>query len=183
MHLTPLPLDSAHTVYGGLLPVSVPFDPLWNLHPVEFPVVRMIGKAMPTPRWTQAYGRDYRYAGNVARALPVPLLLQPLLALAQGLDNRINGMLINWYDGDLGHYIGKHRDAADGLVAGAPILTLSLGAPRIFRFRRYRGAGIFDFDTGQYPVIAFGTEVNRVFSHEVIRGAGRRISVTARAFR
>lgn len=186
MQLTPLPLDAAYNAFVGALPgelAAIPFDPLWDLHPPEFHILQMMGKPMPSPRWSQAFGRDYRYSGNVNVALPVPPPLQPFLDAARTLDTRINGLLVNWYDGDLGHYIGKHRDSPVGLIEGAPIITLSLGAPRTFRFRKYRGAGLVDVDTGQHPVIVFGGQVNRVFSHEVVKGTGRRISITARAFR
>ncbi len=185
MQLSPFALDAVHSITVGALPAELAaasFDDLWALHPAEFHILQMMGRPVPTPRWQQAYGHDYRYTGALNPGLPMVPMLEPFLHTARTLDERINGLLVNWYDGDQGHYIGKHRDSTAGLVGDAPIVTFSLGAPRTFRFRKYRGAGIIDVDTGQSPVIAFGWEVNRVYSHEVPPGAGRRVSITARAF-
>jgi hypothetical protein len=43
------------------------FEELWELHPAEFYEMRQpgTGKAIPVPRWQQAFGRDYRNSGNV----------------------------------------------------------------------------------------------------------------------
>lgn len=185
MKLTPFPLDATHHALVGTLPpalAGVDFEALWALHPNDYHVIHLMGRPVATPRWQTAFGHDYRYTGALNPGLPMPPILEPFLAAAQGVDARINGLLLNWYDGDLGHYIGKHRDSVIGLVSSAPIITFSLGAKRTFRFRKYRGPGIIDLDTAKAPVIAFDFEVNRVFSHEVPKGTGRRISVTARAF-
>jgi len=65
----------------------------------------------------------YQYTGRVNRALPTPKLLEPLLSWAkQAIDEQLNGILVNWYEGKLGHYIGKHRDSLVGLVKDAPIV-------------------------------------------------------------
>ena len=185
MTLAPSPLGAHHHVLAGALPgplAGLDFDRLWALHPAHVHTVQLMGRTQPCPRWSQAYGRDYRYTGSVNRAAPLPSEFEPFLAAARTLHPGLNGLLVNWYDGELGHYIGKHRDATGDLLAEAPIVTFSLGAARTFRFRKYRGPGIFDFSTAECPVLAFNTEVNRVFSHEVPPGQGRRISVTVRGF-
>ena len=72
----------------------------------------MHGRFVKIPRWQQAYGVDYRFSGKVSKALPIPVLLTPLVVWAKNqIDDRLNGMLLNWYDADLGHYIGRHRDS------------------------------------------------------------------------
>ena len=53
-------------------------------------------------------------------------------------------MLLNWYDAAQRHYIGAHRDSTVGLVSGAPIVTISLGATRTFRLRPMRGKGFVE---------------------------------------
>jgi hypothetical protein len=95
------------------------FAQLWALHPQHFHAITQpfTGRTIPLPRWQQAYGRDYRYSGGVNRALPVAPLLEPYLAWARRrLDARLNGLLLNWYDAALGHYIGPHRDSIAGLI-------------------------------------------------------------------
>ena len=101
------------------------------------------------------------------------------------IDPRLNGLLLNWYDGKLGHYIGAHRDSTVGLVNHSVIVMVSLGEDRITRFRPANGKGYIDTRSGNGSVIIFPLSVNRLFKHEVPRfkgGTGRRISITLRCF-
>jgi alkylated DNA repair dioxygenase AlkB len=82
---------------------------------------------------------DYHYTGRVNEALPVPALLEPFLSWGATLDSRLNGVLLNWYDAEKKHYIGAHRDSTVQMIEGCPILTISLGATRNFRFRPWKG--------------------------------------------
>jgi alkylated DNA repair dioxygenase AlkB len=144
------------------------------------------GLTVPVPRWQQAYGRDYRYIGNVNLALPIPPILEPYLAWMRSVfDARLNGLLLNWYDAELAHRIGPHRDSIDGLVEGTPIVTISLGAARMFRLSPAKGKGFVDFEAVHGTVFVVPWETNRHLKHAVPHRAtdtGRRISVTARAF-
>lgn len=192
-------LDESSAVFVGrlpdaLVPDAAGFDRLWSLHPDTFHVIKMHGKDVRTPRWQQAYGADYRYTGNTNRALAIPDELVPLHAWIRDIDPRLNGLLLNWYDAEHGHYIGKHRDSTINMIEGAPIVTISLGAERVFRIRRWKGdatthergaspAG--DIPTGNGTVIVMPYAVNLAWTHEVPHNAkagGRRISITARAF-
>lgn len=134
-------LLGGHLILAGLLPnhlLPTPeqFGVLWDMHPLDFHEIKMHGRLVKTPRWQQAFGHDYAYAGRVNRALPVPTILGPLLTWAQEVvDARLNGILVNWYEGSRRHYIGRHRDSIIGLVEGSPIVTISLGAERTFRLR------------------------------------------------
>jgi alkylated DNA repair dioxygenase AlkB len=163
------------------------FEELWALHPAQFYQMRQpgTGATIPVPRWQQAYGRDYRYSGNVNRALPVPAIIEPYLAWAQAeLDAHLNGFLLNWYDAGLSHRIGAHRDSIAGLVEGAPIVTISLGATRTFRLSA-REKGFVDFEASHGSVFVLPWETNRNVKHGVPHRAadtGRRISITLRAF-
>jgi alkylated DNA repair dioxygenase AlkB len=164
------------------------FEELWALHPTEFYEMRQPGtaKTIPVPRWQQAYGQDYRYSGNVNRALPIPPILEPYLAWVRGaFDARLNGLLLNWYDADLEHRIGPHRDSTMGLVDGTPIVTISLGATRVFWLSPAKGKGFVDFEAAHGAVFVLPSETNRHVKHAVphrARDVGRRISITARAF-
>lgn len=183
--------ESAHVEVGrlpeSLVPDAAGFEALWAIHPETFHVIKMHGKQVRTPRWQQAYGADYRYTGNTNRALAVTSELEPLHAwIRDSIDPRLNGLLLNWYDAEHGHYIGKHRDSTINMVNGAPIVTISLGAERVFRIRRWKGDAVtHDIPTGNGTVIVMPYTVNLAWTHEVPHSAkvvGRRISITARAF-
>ncbi len=169
---------------------SVSFDALWELHPDEFPEIHLHGHRVPIPRWQQAYGVDYHFSGQVSPALAVPDSLGPLLRWSQThIDAGLNGLLLNWYDGHLGHYIGRHRDSVKNLIPGSGIVTVSLGEGRIFRLRPWpyaSGNSSIDFPTHHGSVFVLPWETNRHFTHEVTKSSkltGRRISVTLRAFK
>ncbi|MCK6478852.1 MAG: alpha-ketoglutarate-dependent dioxygenase AlkB [Planctomycetes bacterium] len=182
--------DGHHVLVGALPPRLLPnaegFEELWNLHPPRPHVVRMLGRRIPTPRWQQAYGRDYRYTGSTNVALPIPAGLRQFLESARkAVDRRLNGVLLNWYDGAKRHHIGQHRDSRTGLVPGAPIVTISLGERRTFRMRQRGGAGRLDLEVADGTVIVMPYEVNLAWTHEVPHRAGdvgRRISITLRSF-
>ncbi|HEY0405556.1 MAG TPA: alpha-ketoglutarate-dependent dioxygenase AlkB [Pyrinomonadaceae bacterium] len=185
-------LGDGHAFLTGQLPFKLRFDAaafeaLWQLRPPEFHEILMHGRVVKTPRWQQAFGMDYRYTGRVNRALPLPPLLLPLLAWSQeSIDERLNSMLVNWYDGLLGHYMGRHRDSVKEMVKGSPIVTVSFGEQRVFRLRPYRGTtGRKDFPACDGSVFVMPYETNQAWTHEAPRArkfAGRRISVTLRCF-
>lgn len=43
----------------------------------------MLGRLVKTPRWQQAHDMDYLFTGQVNRALPIPLMLEPFLRWAR----------------------------------------------------------------------------------------------------
>lgn len=184
-------LDDRHEFFSGVLPPHLliderQFERLWNEHPAEFHEIMMHGRLVKTPRWQQAYGKDYHYTGNVNKALAVPSLLKPLLAWTQEMfDSRLNGILLNWYDGSLDHYIGAHRDSTTNIHQGSPIVTISLGQERIFRLRPWKGRGMRDFPATNGTVFVMPFTTNQMWTHEVPKSKRyqqRRISVTMRAF-
>jgi alkylated DNA repair dioxygenase AlkB len=184
-------LDEGHCFYSGGLPSELTFDEnqfesLWHQHPNEFHEIMMHGRLVKTPRWQQAYGKDYHYTGNVNRALPVPQILQPLHHWCQNtIDARLNGILLNWYDGSLGHYIGAHRDSTTNMLVDAPIVTASFGQSRVFRLRPWKGKGFLDFRADHGTVFIMPYATNQAWTHEVPKAKRfqqRRISVTLRAF-
>ena len=187
-------LDEGHKFWVGQLPDRLLPDPkefavLWAMHPAAFHEIKMHGRLVKTPRWQQAYGTDYHYTGRVNRALPIPAVLEPFLCWSrEHVDQSLNGFLLNWYDGALGHYIGRHRDSTKNLIPGRPIVTISFGEARIFRIRPYGRSDRsrkFDFPTTNGSVFVMPHETNLAFTHEVPRcspQSGLRISITLRAF-
>jgi alkylated DNA repair dioxygenase AlkB len=187
------PLGEEHVFWTGALPpeqlpTTHEREELWNSHPAEYHTIVMHGRPVKTPRWQQAFGADYHYTGRVNQALPLSPLLRRLLAWTEeAIDPRLNGVLVNWYDGALRHYIGPHRDSTSRMIGGAPIVTISLGEERTFRLRpwRRRRAEPFDFPAADGAVFVMPYETNLAFTHEVphfARCRGRRISITMRAF-
>lgn len=201
-------IDAGHRVLLGRLPGALQldaagFETLWELHPDGFHEVRIFGRTMPVPRWSETYGRDYHFSGTVQRARPVPALLKPYLAWCRAhVDPRHNGLLVNWYDGALGHRIGPHRDDEQELIAGAPIVTISFGETRDWRLKPWqpglarRGTGGSEetsakpagatLAVGDGSVLVLPWSTNLAYTHEVPhrrRHTGRRISITVRAFR
>lgn len=189
--LTTHALDNRHRLLSCALPSAhLPdtegFEALWSMHPSEFRDFVIHGRRVKMPRWQVAYGADYHYTGQVHKALPVPDILRPYLDWCQQcVDPRVNGLVVNWYDAALAHYIGKHRDSVRHMFEGAPIVMVSLGAERLFRLRPWpRGSGI-DFPARHGSVFILPYETNLTWTHEVLhrrRDQGRRISITLRAF-
>jgi len=184
-------LDEKHCFYSAMLPDSLIFDDqefetLWKIHPNEYHEIFLHGRFVKTPRWQQAYGKDYHYTGNLNKALPIPEMLQPLLKWSQeSIDRRLNGLLLVWYDGALNHYIGAHRDSTKGMCDDAPIVTISFGEERVFRLRPWKQPGKQDFPTCNGKIFVMPYETNQCWTHEVPcfkRFQGRRVSITLRAF-
>lgn len=184
-------LDDAHVFFVGVLPTSLAlsaaqFEAIWSMHPAEYHVIKIHGREVKTPRWQQAFGVDYHYTARVNRALALPTQLVPLLAWArETVHAGLNGALVNWYRGELGHYIGPHHDSVKNMVPDAPIVTISFGQERVFRLTHSKTKSRRDFPALNGTVFVMPYETNRVWKHEVSRSArwrGRRISVTFRAF-
>jgi alkylated DNA repair dioxygenase AlkB len=184
-------LDDGHRFYAGRLPSALchdaaGFDLLWNLHPSDYHLIKMHGRLVETPRWQQAYGANYHYTGRTNTAQPIPPILEPLPVWArQAIDERLNGLLLNWYEGTLGHYIGPHKDSTKNMVCGAPIVTVSLGEERIFRLTHPRQKVKRDFLAEAGAVFIMPYDTNKAWKHAVPKRAqyrGRRVSITLRAF-
>jgi alkylated DNA repair dioxygenase AlkB len=168
-----------------LRPDSARFAALWDLHPDDYHEIMMHGRLVKTPRWQQAYGADYFYPGNTNTAFPVPPILEPLRDWShRTIDKRLNGLLLNWYDGELGHYIGPHHDSSTNMVGGAPIVTVSLGQERMFRLTNPTSKETRDFLASEGTVFIMPYDTNLAWKHAVpklVRYRGRRISITLRA--
>ena len=184
-------LDETHRFYTGNLPEKLilsadKFDNLWSERPDEYHKILIHGREVDTPRWQQAFGHDYDYTGRVNYARPLLPVLEPLVSWCQNeIDERLNGVLVNWYDVSLLHYIGKHRDSVKDMIAGCPIVTLSFGGSRTFRLRPWKGAGYQDFQARNGSLFIMPFRTNQAYTHEVLRlkrDEGRRISVTLRGF-
>ncbi len=122
------------------------FAAFWKLRPKVVHYGRaMFGRRHPKRRRQQAFRHDYAFGGQVNRAKPVPELLAPFLDWSRlHVDVRLNGFFLNWYDAALQEKIPAHRDEDRDLVEGTSIVTISLGAPRTFLLREFRGKARHD---------------------------------------
>jgi alkylated DNA repair dioxygenase AlkB len=177
----------------GLLPVelaNVNFEELWNLHPEKYNQVVMAGRVVNTPRWQQSYNKPYFFSGMAHEALPVPDSIRPYWDWANSAGyGEFNQILINWYANGH-HYIGTHSDDESQLIYESPIISLSLGAERIFRLREKKSKQVVhDIPMPHGSVVVMGGMMQNQFTHEVpkingIKGddVGRRINITFRQF-
>jgi len=160
---------------------------VWQLHPGDKNRIMIHGRLVAIPRWQQAFGRDYHFSGQTYHALPVPVEVQPLVDWVRGsIDERLDGVLINWYDGP-DQYIGPHRDSRRHMIVGAPIVTASFGETRTFRLSGTVDGEkrVVDFPATHGSLFVMPYATNLVWKHGVpksTRYTGRRISVTFRAF-
>src|SRR5262249_24101198 len=145
------------------------FELVWGLHPEKKHLIMMHGRLVETPRWQQAFGRDYHYTGRSNKALETPEVLKPLFHWAQqAIDERLNGLLLNWYEGPE-HYIGPHHDSRKNMVKESPIVTISFGETRSFRLT-YDGAHgklTRDFEARDGTVFVMPYETNISWKHGV----------------
>ena len=190
-HPNYIAFDSDHGIWQQRLPqnlcdITDNFDLLWQLHPNEFPTIFLHGRQVKLPRWQQAYGHDYHFSGKSSKAKKTPKILQPYLDWAvDEIDSKFNGILLNWYDATLGHYIGAHRDSHSGLVNDSKIVMMSLGESRMTRFRPVAGSGYRDIEVNNGDVLIMPLSTNQHYKHEIPkfkRYQGKRISITLRCF-
>lgn len=158
----------------------------WAACPAERHRVVVFGKERGCARWTQAYGADSPFSGAVSEAKEVTPWLAPLLRWARSaVDDRLNGILVNWYKGQ--DHIGEHNDETKDLIEGSPIVTVSFAEERIFRLSRGKGSErrVRDFPAPHGTVFVLPWATNLAWKHGVpksVRYTGRRISLTFRAF-
>ena len=177
----------AASLPARLLPDEEQFRRLWDEHPTDYREINLYGQKQTTRRWMQTYGYDYHFNfDRVYPALPMDPQLVPYVTWAQEtVDDRLNGVLVSWYDAALGHYVGAHRDSRANLVPGSPIVMISFGDERVFRMRPWKGKGFVDFPVQHGSVVVLPYETNLSWTHEVPcfkKSTGRRISITLRAF-
>ena len=82
------------------------------------------------------YGLSYTYAKQKHIPLPLPKILKQLVEYIRGLDNKfkyINYVVVNLYQA--GHVgMGPHSDSEEDIVQYSPIISISIGASRKFKF-------------------------------------------------
>jgi alkylated DNA repair dioxygenase AlkB len=101
------------------------------------PTLVLYGKTIQIPRSQCAFGTGtYHYSNIAVAATPAPPSMARFLETVQGLtgDDAFRFALVNRYEGGT-QKIGRHADDEKDLVAGAPIVSYSLGVSRRFVVR------------------------------------------------
>ncbi|XP_071941531.1 uncharacterized protein [Antedon mediterranea] len=100
--------------------------------------VKVYGKWFNIPRKQVSFGDSgltYKYSGNTVPALPWPPFLKDLRDLLKSVTGHyFNFVLVNRYATG-SDYIGEHKDDEKDMNHFSPIASVSLGQPRMFRFR------------------------------------------------
>ena len=119
-------------------------------------------------------GMSYHYSGGDHAALPwTPALSEAKAWVEASLGLRFNACLCNYYaDGKVG--MGWHADKEAELGADPNIASLSLGASRLFRFRRRSpwrdapdGKEIWDYELAPGDLLLMRGNTQQYFEHEL----------------
>lgn len=184
-------------VEKGIIPNNIKlnkeqYQELWNSHPLKKHKIFIFNKYHEVPRWQQAYGKNYQFSGNIAKAQPITEELKKIIdwaninELNQGRTCELNGILINWYEnGD--HYIGWHSDDESQLDDKAPIYTISFGAKRTFKIREKKNKkNVINYELENYDFLIMGGNFQKYYQHHLPKRkkcTNSRISITIRQFK
>ena len=165
------------------------FEKLWNLHPKEKGIVKIMGKEIETPRWQQAYGQSYAFSGTVNKALPFhPIILKYVNWANEQTKNEkgeFNMALLNWYEnGD--HYIGHHSDDEKQLIRKSSIYCFSFGASRDFVLKNKITKENTKVELHNNSLIIMGGKCQKTHTHTLPKRKKvneKRISITLRKFK
>ena len=187
-------LDDKCYMHHGYISTNLKydFDKLWSLHPAKYGKIKIYGKIINTPRYTQSYLQSYNYSGMVHLAIDLPPEFEQFLEYANKLVSKFsykyNQVLVNWYENG-NHYIGAHSDNESQIIENSPILCISLGATRTMRIRHKETNEIVkDIILEDRSYIIMCGEMQQYFTHEILKSTvsntlnEKRISLTFRMF-
>lgn len=186
-----LKMGNTYIKYYEKIPVkdlrvfSEKYKILWDMHPEEYPTIKLFNKFINTPRWFQNYGHSYNFSNINHIALTIPSILQPYLDYVnqKERDYNFNGILVNWYI-DGGHYIGPHKDNEAELINGAPIYCFSFGVDRKFIIEN-KPDEKYEYNLLNNSLIIMGGDCQKFYKHSLPKTKkinDSRISITIRAF-
>lgn len=149
--------------------------------------IRLFGKLIPQPRLMAWHGDEnitYQYSNLTLSAKPwTPTLNQLKAIIEDNLGYKFNAVLLNYYRN--GHdYMGWHRDNEKVLGLQPQIISISLGAKRIFKFRHYNDKTLvrkFELENGSLMLMKGDTQNH--WSHSLpkaLRIKQSRINITFR---
>ncbi|SHG14160.1 alpha-ketoglutarate-dependent dioxygenase AlkB family protein [Pedobacter caeni] len=154
----------------------------WKQEPIT-----IFGKTVLQPRFTAFYGDagvSYSYSGITMNASPWTAALEKIKAkIEQKYSAKFNACLLNYYrDGT--DSMGWHRDNEKNLGKYPLIASVSLGAHRIFQFRRYvEKIPIISVDLSHGSVLIMKGETQHYWEHRLpktVKVSEPRINLTFR---
>lgn len=108
------------------------FEELWKLKPKNKLMIRIAGRNIQCPRYSQSYMKSYKFSGlNHHAEEKLPLLMEKIFKYSKETSENLNQCLANWYESD--GYIGKHSDDTRQLIDDSEIFSFSFG-PAIRKF-------------------------------------------------
>jgi alkylated DNA repair dioxygenase AlkB len=163
------------------------FEALWNSHPEEYGSGIIFGKEIAFPRWTQSFGKTYKFTGTDHKSVPIDneFLKKLLKWVNEDSGCEYNQILINWYK-DGNHYIGAHSDSTAQLVPNSSIYSFSFGAKRDFiiesKDKKYKERVVVEHNS----LLIMEGEMQKWYKHSVPKQPkikDKRINITFRLFR
>lgn len=174
------------------------FDDLWCAHPRDKSVIRLLGKDIECPRWSQCFGKSYFYSGVQHKSIPFTPILQRYLDYANTIRKcEFNMCVVNWYENGL-NYIGSHSDDEPQIYqdekGNTKIFSISFGQERAFYFTpKYlddKNAFQKRIELGHGDCLMMCGKTQSTHKHSLPKvigqkgtSMGRRISLTFRQFR
>lgn len=157
--------------------------------PWEAHTIRMFGKEYPQPRlvaWFGDPGSEYSYSGLKMNVRPWTPLISQLREIAQEHAGVVfNSVLVNLYrDGN--DKVSWHRDNEPELGNTPTIGSMSLGAPRRFKFRHLDSRDVVEVVLPPGSMVIMSGLSQSCWEHEVPRQAAvkePRINLTFRQVR
>lgn len=148
---------------------------------------RIFGKTYPTPRltaWHGDEGKGYSYSGLKLSPNPwTEPLLQIKIRIEAATGYLFNSVLLNWYRNG-SDSMGWHADDEKELGTNPVIASLSLGAPRMFRFREIENhKNSFGLTLESGSLLLMAGPLQHYWQHSLPRSAkpmGDRINLTFR---
>jgi alkylated DNA repair dioxygenase AlkB len=168
------------------------YDSLWETHPEEFDQLKIYGKLIQTPRWTQVYGKSYKFSGVVHKSNPFSLQIQKILDYVNGLEYKedyntdFNTCVVNWYK-DGSHCINYHADNESSIIRNkddhSVIVSISFGQEREFHLKNNKTNDVTTILLKSNSVVIMGGETQLTHKHAINRTKkiiGSRINLTFR---
>lgn len=162
------------------------FEEIWELHPEEKSKIKIFGKIVTCPRYSQNYGADYKFSGKFHEGLPIDHFYMKKIMEFVKKDSGIeyNQLLINWY-ADGTDYIGLHSDDEPQIVKDSNIYSFSFGQEREFVIKAKHGDFKKVFIMKHNTVIIMGGKMQQYYKHTVPKRtvktvSGKRINITVR---
>jgi alkylated DNA repair dioxygenase AlkB len=135
------------------------------------PPITVFGKKCHQPRDVGFYSNEstgYKYSGQTMVAQPLTAAMSKLISDVNGhFGTNFNGILINRYENGYSN-IGKHSDNENGICPFGGVISISVGATRIFRLRDKESNSIVkDVLAVNGQAIQMAGEFQKVFTHEI----------------